>query len=112
MANAEFVASPEAYAEGLVWRAFDGHPAGAKPPGYGTWSLKPAPQPTAEEIRAAIGVAESSYRTAVSADLSVADVPSYLLPGRAPARDFAPSAAPRAEQPQEQQEPQNGVTTA
>jgi hypothetical protein len=120
MANTEFVASPEAYAEGLVWRAFGAHPAGAKPPGFGTWSMKPAPLPGVEEIRSAIGVAEGTYRTAVSEELSIADLPPYLLPGRAPARDCAPSAVPRAGDAQEphtagsQQngDEQNGGTTA
>ena len=42
-ANVEFVVSPEAYTEGLVWRTFNGHPAGAKAPGFATWALKPPP---------------------------------------------------------------------
>lgn len=41
MANIEFVVSPDAYTEGLVWRTFDGHPGGAKAPGFGTWAFKP-----------------------------------------------------------------------
>jgi hypothetical protein len=41
--NVEFVVSPEAYTEGLVWRTFNGHPAGAKAPGFATWALKPPP---------------------------------------------------------------------
>jgi hypothetical protein len=40
-ANTAFTASPEAYTEGLVWRTFHGHPAGAKPPGFGTWAAPP-----------------------------------------------------------------------
>lgn len=44
-ANIEFVVSPDAYTEGLVWRTFNGHPAGAKPPGFATWALKPPPLP-------------------------------------------------------------------
>lgn len=31
-ANIEFIVSPDAYTEGLVWRTFNGHPAGAKHP--------------------------------------------------------------------------------
>jgi hypothetical protein len=42
-ANIEFIVSPDAYTEGLVWRTFNGHPAGAKAPGFATWALKPAP---------------------------------------------------------------------
>lgn len=45
VANVEFVVSPDAYPEGLVWRTFHGHPAGAKPPGFGTWALRPPPLP-------------------------------------------------------------------
>jgi hypothetical protein len=43
VANVEFVVSPDAYTEGLVWRSFHGHPAGAKAPGFGTWALRPPP---------------------------------------------------------------------
>jgi hypothetical protein len=44
--NADFstntwVISPEAYVNSLVWEAAGSHPAGAKYPGYGSWSLKP-----------------------------------------------------------------------
>jgi hypothetical protein len=42
-ANVEFIVSPDAYTEGLVWRTFNGHPAGAKAPGFATWALKPPP---------------------------------------------------------------------
>ena len=44
-ANVEFIVSPEAYTEGLVWRTFGGHPAGAKAPGFGTWALPPPALP-------------------------------------------------------------------
>ncbi len=47
-ANVEFVVSPDAYPEGLVWRTFNGHPAGAKAPGFATWALKPPPLPWPE----------------------------------------------------------------
>ncbi|MFI1800284.1 hypothetical protein ACH427_23435 [Streptomyces sp. NPDC020379] len=40
-ANVAFTVSPEAYTEGLVWRTFHGHPAGAKAPGFGTWAEPP-----------------------------------------------------------------------
>lgn len=43
VANVEFIVSPDAYTEGLVWRTFNGHPAGAKAPGFATWALKPPP---------------------------------------------------------------------
>lgn len=29
------------YQEGLVWKAMESHPAGAKQPGFGSWSLLP-----------------------------------------------------------------------
>jgi hypothetical protein len=31
-----------AYAEGLMWKAANVHPSGAKPTGFGTWALTPA----------------------------------------------------------------------
>ncbi|MGC4947081.1 hypothetical protein ACLQ2N_12900 [Streptomyces sp. DT224] len=37
-----FVVSPDAYTEGLLWRAIGAHPAGAKAPGYGSWASPPA----------------------------------------------------------------------
>lgn len=47
-ANVEFVVAPEAYPEGLVWRTFNGHPSGAKAPGFATWALPPPPLPWTE----------------------------------------------------------------
>ena len=35
------VVSPAAFREGLVWTAMDAHPRGAKPQGFGAWSLPP-----------------------------------------------------------------------
>ncbi|MGG7519517.1 hypothetical protein ACQ3G6_16695 [Allorhizobium undicola] len=40
-----FVVSPEAYVEGLLWKAIGAHPAGAKAPGYGSWKLPPSIPP-------------------------------------------------------------------
>lgn len=37
--------SPEAYAQGLVWQSFHGHPQGAKQQGYGSWALAPQEVP-------------------------------------------------------------------
>ncbi|NEC67557.1 hypothetical protein G3I41_23410 [Streptomyces sp. SID9727] len=37
-----FVVSPDAYTEGLLWRAIGAHPSGAKAPGYGSWATPPA----------------------------------------------------------------------
>ena len=39
--DTDHVVSADAYQEGLVWRAIGSHPAGAKQPGFGTWSLPP-----------------------------------------------------------------------
>ncbi|MFF4172365.1 hypothetical protein [Streptomyces sp. NPDC001744] len=36
-----FVVSPDAYTEGLLWRAIGAHPSGAKAPGYGSWAQPP-----------------------------------------------------------------------
>lgn len=36
-----FVVSPQAYAEGLVWKAIGAHPQAAKQQGYGSWALPP-----------------------------------------------------------------------
>jgi len=36
-----FVVSPTAYTEGLLWRAIDANPSGAKGPGYGSWGGPP-----------------------------------------------------------------------
>ena len=36
-----FVVSASSYTEGLLWPAIGANPAGAKPPGYGTWALPP-----------------------------------------------------------------------
>jgi hypothetical protein len=33
--------SGEAYVQGLIWAAAETHPAGAKQPGFGSWSTKP-----------------------------------------------------------------------
>jgi len=36
-----FTASPQAYAEGLLWYAIGANPPGARAPGYGSWSTPP-----------------------------------------------------------------------
>jgi hypothetical protein len=109
MPNAEFVASASSYPEGLVWRAFAGHPAGAKPPGFGTWAEEPPQLPTEAEIREellATAVADPSVlsaaepttyaATAFAADLPGDGVPAHLLPGVRLSRGTAPSAVPAA----------------
>jgi hypothetical protein len=40
-ANTTFVVSPDAYVEGLLWKAIGAHPAGAKGPGFGSWAFPP-----------------------------------------------------------------------
>lgn len=36
------IVSPDAYAQGLAWKAIHTHPQGALMPGYGSWALPPA----------------------------------------------------------------------
>jgi hypothetical protein len=36
------ITSTAAYQQGLVWKTMSSHPDGAKQPGFGSWSLKPA----------------------------------------------------------------------
>lgn len=36
-----FTASPQAYPEGLLWRAIGANPPGARAPGYGSWAEPP-----------------------------------------------------------------------
>ncbi|MFJ5777080.1 hypothetical protein [Streptomyces sp. NPDC093094] len=113
--NTEFVASASSYPEGLVWRAFAGHPSGAKPPGFGTWALRPPELPTEEEIRGELRAAAEDPSTeaayAPAADTAVAPahdvpadgVPAHLLPGPRPSRAVPPSAVPSAAPPPDAQ---------
>ena len=39
--DVDFVVSPQAYPEGLLWSAIGVNPPAAKAPGYGTWSSPP-----------------------------------------------------------------------
>ncbi|MFV2176043.1 hypothetical protein ACFHW2_17630 [Actinomadura sp. LOL_016] len=95
-ANTEFVAASESYVEGLVWRTFHGHPAGAKPPGYGTWSVRPPRPSTLAELRAEAGLAEPGARAVPAEGDALAVVPPDKLPGPLLARGTAPSAVPTA----------------
>lgn len=36
-----FFVSPASYTEGLLWKAIDANPSGAKSPGYGSWEKAP-----------------------------------------------------------------------
>ena len=40
--SSAFIPSPQAYPEGLVWKAIGVNPPGAKPQGYATWSDPPS----------------------------------------------------------------------
>ena len=104
--NTESVASPSSYPEGLVWRAFAGHPAGAKPPGFGTWAQEPPELPTEEEIREELrAAAEDPAVQAVYAPpayrslLPSGSVPAHLMPGPRLSRAVPPSAVPAAAPP-------------
>jgi hypothetical protein len=44
-----FVASPAAYAEGLLWTTIGAHAPGAKAPGYGSWIGPPVIPPVATQ---------------------------------------------------------------
>lgn len=97
-ANIEFVVSPDAYTEGLVWRAFGGHPAGAKPPGFGTWSDPPSCLPDLDEITTGI---EGKHRGSAPGPTAPVlpespDELAALLPGPAWAYFVTPSAHPLA----------------
>ncbi|WUH98803.1 hypothetical protein OHR68_35690 [Spirillospora sp. NBC_00431] len=96
MANEEFVVSSSAYTEGLVWRTFHGHPAGAKPPGYGTWSMKPPPVPGIDEILDELEPDFAGRSAVFTTPVSAADIAPSMLPGLASDRYVAPSAQPRA----------------
>ncbi|WP_017600989.1 hypothetical protein [Nocardiopsis lucentensis] len=108
MANREFVVTPSAYTEGLVWSTFHGHPAGAKPPGYGTWSIEPAAPPSLAEIERECGLERKDatdhpteeHRQDERAD--EAAFAAHRLPGPRVARDVPPSAVPtaRAQEPE------------
>lgn len=41
--DVNFIVSPDAYKQGLVWDAIKAHPMGAKQPGFATWSGEPDP---------------------------------------------------------------------
>lgn len=106
--NGEFMASATSYPEGLVWRAFRGHPGGAKPPGFGTWAYPPPQLPTEAQIAEAIKprsadegeAAAGAYAYAPRAYGAVTDtldeesVPAHLLPGARVSRSVVPSAVP------------------
>lgn len=96
MANTEFVVAPSSYVEGLVWLTFHGHPVGAKPPGYATWSTKPADPPTTAEILQECGLSGETHTTTPSeTDTGI----PHLMPGPRVARDVPPSAVPSAPTP-------------
>lgn len=97
MANTEFIVAPSAYVEGLVWRTFNGHPAGAKPPGYATWASEPVETPSFLEIVRECGWDEEQVGEE-NAPVDI-DLTPHLLPGPRVARDIPPSAVPVAGTP-------------
>jgi hypothetical protein len=118
--NEEFIPEPSSYVEGLVWRTFNGHPAGAKPPGYGTWAYEPEPVPTVEEIREELATEARATRAAgapaepppgdmteYGTGLATERTPEHLLPGLRVSRDIPPSAVPAADEA-----PDDDVATA
>ncbi|MFI0977173.1 hypothetical protein ACH4SP_09105 [Streptomyces sp. NPDC021093] len=96
--NAESMASPTSYPEGLVWRSFGGHPAGAKPPGFGTWADDPPVLPAEAEIAREVLASSAAYDPADygPSDAVAQEVPGHLLPGARTSRSVPPSAVPFA----------------
>ncbi len=93
--NAEFVVAPSAYTEGLVWRTFNGHPMGAKPPGYGTWAIEPASTPSFSAIASECAPGEEPMGQQ-DEEAGAVDPAPHLLPGPRVSRDIPPSAVPTA----------------
>lgn len=113
-ANAEFVVSPSSYVEGLVWHTFNGHPVGARPPGFGTWSVPPAEQPSVEQIEQECGIAakpkdgptgEASGEEVSAADPEATTLARLRRPGPRFARHVPPSAVSEAREPQQEVDP-------
>jgi hypothetical protein len=51
----DHVVSAKAYPEALIWRAIGAHPPAAKPPGFGSWALRPeGVEPAAKNARAKV----------------------------------------------------------
>lgn len=103
--NKEFMASPASYAEGLVWRAFGGHPGGAKPPSFGTWRVEPGPLPALADISTELITADPPAQgapapryesSAYGAEPAGGEVPHRQLPGQRASRGISPSAVPPA----------------
>ncbi|WP_017594189.1 hypothetical protein [Nocardiopsis potens] len=100
-ANTEFMAAPAAYTEGLVWRTFHGHPAGAKAPGFGTWAAKPPDVPaTGEAQEEQAEEPAGAYRVGMEEPVALDEVPHDLLPAFRASRDIAPSEVPTARAPE------------
>ncbi len=104
-ANTEVMASADSYPEGLVWRAFNGHANGSKPPGFGTWSMKPPVVATEAQIRAALKAANApgspDPAPAPPTPAGPGGVEPHLLPGFRPSPSVPPSEVPRAAAPPE-----------
>ena len=50
--DTQFVISPNAYVQGLVWPALHSHPMAAKQPGFGTWAFPPEDAPIPVNLEA------------------------------------------------------------
>lgn len=105
VANDETMASPSAYTEGLVWRTFHSHPGGAKPPGFGTWSMRPPEIPDVDGIFADLPIDRAGSPTAFTDADSVATIDASALPG--PASEYyyaAPSGRLAAAEPEAEEQ--------
>jgi hypothetical protein len=66
-----FTASPNAYPEGLLWRAIGANPPGARAPGYASWALPPVIPPiSGEEEPAAVSLTQIPSQRGVQPDLA------------------------------------------
>lgn len=100
-ANTEFVVSAGSYVEGLVWHTFNGHPVGARPPGFGTWSVPPAELPSIDQIARECGLSQG-HEDGHPDGVEAATLARLRHPGPPTARHVAPSAVPAARTPQQE----------
>ena len=115
--NTEFVVSASSYVEGLVWHTFNGHPVGARPPGFGTWSVAPIEPPSLDQIKRECGLTTKSEPTGSEVDTGVestepeavepeaAALARLRRPGPQIARHVPPSAVPQDRERQQEVDP-------
>lgn len=102
--NTEFVVSAGSYVEGLVWHTFNGHPVGARPPGFGTWSVRPAEPPSIGQITKECGLSQK-HEEGHSDGVEAAVLARLRHPGPLTARHVPPSVVPAARAPRQEGDP-------